>query len=397
MHNNNNNNFSLPLPLQLLFVIGFVFFFGSYFNETIIRIFYTFSLFFKLLLSCILPPLVFSFVAMGILSFNESAPLVLAVLIASIFASNTFVAFLSYLVVLMTVPSSICNTGMQQIFATSRVLYPMIEVSTPLWISSLSLYAVVFATLTGLILPFISSKFIETRLEQLKKFIGQVMRRVIIPFLPLYIFGFLLKMQYENALGYLFEHYGIVCLIIVVYQFIYIFASYYIISGFSFRLFCTYIDNVIPSYITAFGTMSSVAAIPVSIIAAKKNTQNNALASVAIPIMANIHLVGDCISVPFLTCATLLIFKGCLPSFLLYALFVPYFCTVMFGAAGIPGGGIIVMIPLLKTHFGFTEDMIAIIMSLYLVLDPFGTAANVTNDGVLVILVNNFLKKLKIQ
>lgn len=115
----------------------------------------------------------------------------------------------------------------------------------------------------------------------------------------------------------------------------------------------------------------------------------------AMPIMANVHLLSDSVGTPMLSLATMYIFRGCLPSFISYLFFIPYFCIAMFGVAGLPCGGIIVMMPLLTSQFGFTEEMIAVVMSLYVLLDPFGTAANVMGDGALVIIVNKVLKKIE--
>ena len=142
--------------------------------------------------------------------------------------------------------------------------------------------------------------------------------------------------------------------------------------------------------------MSSAAAIPVTVTAAKKNIDNPELADMAVPILANVHLLGDSISTPLLALVTLLIFKGCIPAFASYITFVFYFCVSMFAVSGIPGGGILVMIPILKKYLDFNPEMIAVITTLYFLLDCFGTAANVMGDGALIIMVNKVLKKLRI-
>ena len=140
--------------------------------------------------------------------------------------------------------------------------------------------------------------------------------------------------------------------------------------------------------------MSSTATIPISTAAAQKNTNNGPLAHLAMPIMANIHLLGDSIATPILAMGTMALFFGCLPSVWSYIIFVFYFCTTMFAVSGIPGGGILVMIPVLVSHLNFTPEMVSIITALYLLLDPFGTAANVMGDGALVIIVHKVLNRL---
>jgi Na+/H+-dicarboxylate symporter len=90
----------------------------------------------------------------------------------------------------------------------------------------------------------------------------------------------------------------------------------------------------------------------------------------------------------------MLVFQGILPDFWQYIGFVFYFCITMFAASGVPGGGILVMIPILKSHLGFTPEMVSIVMTIYFLLDSFGTGANVMGDGALVIIVNKIFKRI---
>ncbi|MCY0443155.1 cation:dicarboxylate symporter family transporter, partial [Klebsiella pneumoniae] len=81
---------------------------------------------------------------------------------------------------------------------------------------------------------------------------------------------------------------------------------------------------------------------------------NRPLAQVGMPIMANVHLLGDSISTPILAIISMHLFLGYVPSFTQYFVFILYFGISMFAVSGIPGGGIIVMIPILKSVLGFT-------------------------------------------
>jgi Na+/H+-dicarboxylate symporter len=154
------------------------------------------------------------------------------------------------------------------------------------------------------------------------------------------------------------------------------------------------IKNALPSYLTGFSTMSSAVTVPVSVECAYKNTHNRPLAMVAMPIMANVHLLGDSIGIPMLAMVTMLLFTGSLPDFAQYVSFVFYFCTAMFAVSGIPGGAILVMTPILVSQLKFSAEMIGVITALFLLMDSFGTAANVMGDGALVIMVDKLLKKL---
>lgn len=394
----------ISLPIQLLLVIFFVFFFGNFLNVEIIRFFYTFSLYFKELLNFTLPFIIFSFVLTGILSFRKNAPLILAIVMGMIFISNGLVAMLSYLVARVALPVVTCSVSPETLRIANE-LVPFSKVSFPALFRSD--YVLLLALALGIAINILKTNahgfltrfsihMFEHALHSFKKFIERLVNSIFIPFLPLYVLGFLLKIRYEGTFVTLFQQYGATVVLIICVQIIYLFWFYLLAAGFSLEKAFRYIKNAVPSYLTAFSTMSSAATIPVTLTSAKKNITDPELADMAIPIMANVHLLGDSISTPLLTLVSLFLFKSCIPAFGVYMVFVFYFCTAMFAVSGIPGGGILVMLPILRTHLGFTPEMETVITALYFLLDSFGTAANVMGDGALIIMVNKVLRKLRL-
>ena len=383
----------LSLPIQLIAVIASVFLFGDYFDIRLVRFFYTFSLLFKEVLSLFLPFIIFSFVVVGILSFKKNAPIVLAVLIASIFLSNSIIALLTYVVGVAAVPLVVKGMSTDG-FATATTIEPFYRFVFPALITSEN--ALLLAVVVGVCLSFVRMPEVERGLRILKSFVERFLNYYFIPFLPLYVFGFLLEIHHKGVFASLFIHYGRAFIIIFTVQLIFIVLYYLLAAQGSIKQMWFYITNALPSYVTAFSTMSSTVTIPVSIECAEKNIGNKPLAEISMPIMANIHLVGDSISTPLLALVTMSLFLGHFPDIFTYGKFVFYFCTAMLAVSGIPGGGIIVMIPILISQLGFTQQMVSIITALYLLLDPFGTAANVMGDGALVILVNRVLRRLKV-
>lgn len=383
----------ISLPVQLVAVILFVFTIGSYIPLPLLKTCYTFSLLFKELLNFTLPFIIFSFVLTGILSFRKNAPLILMILMAIIVVSNAFVAFTSYAVARMTLSSVACEVDSASL-AVSRVLEPYYFPYLPPMIRSE--YMLIIALVLGVVGTFIRVPKFEFALHRMKRFIELVVNSLFIPLLPFYVFGFLLKIQYEGTMGTLFGNYGPTVLLIICVQLLYLLWFYLLSAGFNINMAVNYIKTAIPTYLTAFSTMSSAATIPVAVEAATKNTGNEDLSTMAIPIMANIHLLGDSIVTSLLALVTLLIFKSCIPTFAAYMTFVFYFCTAMFAVSGIPGGGILVMLPILKTQLGFTAEMQTVITALYFLLDSFGTAANVMGDGALIIIFNKVLRKFNL-
>jgi Na+/H+-dicarboxylate symporter len=203
-------------------------------------------------------------------------------------------------------------------------------------------------------------------------------------------------MHYEGNMYTLFSSYGKAFILIIFLQWIVIPALFFIAAGFSMRRAWEYIQNALPAYLTAFSSMSSTATLPVSIPAAQKNGVHKSLAEVAMPILANIHLLGDCITTPILALVTLGIFTGSLPSIEVFTVFILNFSVYMLAAAGIPGGGIIAMYPILQSILGFSPDMLSIITTLYILQDGIGTAGNVTGDIAVLVIIQKILKRLRI-
>jgi Na+/H+-dicarboxylate symporter len=127
--------------------------------------------------------------------------------------------------------------------------------------------------------------------------------------------------------------------------------------------------------------MSSAAAMPLTILGTEKNTKNADLAGSIIPATVNVHLMGDCFAIPIFAFAILKSFGVAEPTFVSYALFAAYFVLAKFSVAAVPGGGILVMLPILESQLGFTSEMLSLITALYLLFDPLITAGNVLGNG----------------
>ena len=385
----------ISLPLKLLLVLIFVGVFGNLIDETIINFFYSISIVFKECLSFLLPFIVFAFITTGILSFKKNAPIVLGILLTCVLISNALVAFFSYFAGITLLPLLAVKIDPTVMIATQS-MQPMFTIVLPKLFSSF--YAMLAAIACGITLSFYSAPKIESFVKSLKYMIELIINSLFIPILPLYVLGFLLEINHQGVFMQLFQTYGRTFALIIMLQFIVIFSIYLIAAQFNVRKAMHYIKVAMPSYLTAFGTMSSTATIPVTVQCTEKNTGNEALSAMATPILANIHLLGDAISTPMLALVTLFVFNnGIMPDAATYTTFVMFFCINMLAAAGVPGGGIFVMHPILINILGFNDVMISIITTLYILQDGLGTAGNVMGDGALMIIINKILKRLKIN
>src|SRR5262249_43977507 len=116
-----------------------------------------------------------------------------------------------------------------------------------------------------------------------------------------------------------------------------------------------------------------------------------------IPSTVNIHLIGDCLAIPIFAFAILKNFGMAEPSFLAYISFAFYFVMAKFSVAAVPGGGILVMLPILESHLGFNGEMISLITALYILFDPVITSANVLGNGGFCLVINKIYNKFDIK
>lgn len=403
----------LSLPLQLILAIGFAFLLGDFSPMWLTQLLYSVSILFKTFLALILPFMVFSFIVSGCLAMKRNAPRLLGVLIFCIAISNALVAWVSYYCtnsvlsyltwgIQATTPTSIMHLEPIGLVSwTLRLLdeitlllarIPVISYLVPLRAE----YAMIAAILLGLVAPMLAPQSallhkIEAWVIRLKKLVEHILMRIFIPLLPFYVLGFLLELNYRHTAWNLVEYYGRTFCFIFALQIAYLVVMYAVANWFSIKKTIAAIRNSLPSYLAALSTMSSTATIPVTIECAEKNTNNRPLAEVATPILANIHLAGDAVTIPALALVTTYLFQGTIVSPATFAIFIWYFCQAMLAVAGVPGGGIMVMIPILESILGFNPEMISLITTLYLLQDAFGTAANVMGDGALMIIVNKII------
>jgi Na+/H+-dicarboxylate symporter len=198
-----------------------------------------------------------------------------------------------------------------------------------------------------------------------------------------------MKLQYEGVIGTIFREYTLVFLFVALAQFSYIFLIYFLLSGCRAKEFIRLVKNMLPATISGFSTMSSAVSLPVTLIGVERNTTHKEVADAVVPTTVNIHLVGDSFAITIFAYAVLKSFGMDEPSFLTYLMFAGYFVLAKFSVAAVPGGGILVMLPILENHLGFQGAMLSMITGLFILFDSVSTAANVLGNGAFAKVVDN--------
>jgi len=222
-----------------------------------------------------------------------------------------------------------------------------------------------------------------------------LLKKVIIPLIPALICGFILKMKHDGILYALMKSYALIFLSIGMLQFSYIFLMYLIGSGFSLSGALCNMSRMLPAALTGLSTMSSAAALPLSLEASKQNVHSKDIVDFAMPITVNFHLLGDCIAVPIFALAVMTSFGAQTPDLISYLILSLYFVLAKFSVVAIPGGGIIVMWPILQSVLGFNAEMLSLIQALYILFDSILTSMNVLGNGAFVTIYDRIYQRLR--
>jgi Na+/H+-dicarboxylate symporter len=207
--------------------------------------------------------------------------------------------------------------------------------------------------------------------------------------------GTAVKLQHDGMLARICQQYLPILVLFVVSAYGYVVLQYLVLSAFKAGRCIGYIRNILPALVTAFGSMSSTAAMPLSIQAAEKNLDERCNAGIIIPATASIHLVGDCFFLPLVAMAVMMSFGMSCPSLWDYLPFAIHFVLAKFAVAAVPGGGVLVMIPVMQKYLGMSSEMLALVTALYILFDPLITTCNVAGNGALAIVFDRAVRALK--
>lgn len=376
---------------RLLITLIFGYFFGSLLPIDLQSILYAISLSLKELLIFCLPFIIFSCIFSCLLSFKADVFKFIIILLGCICVSGYFSTFLSYGISKFALPGF--HNIQESHLNLTHSLKPFWEFALPSLISNNH------ALFSGFLAGLVFSKFRNAKVDQfantMRHIVTVFLNKVFVPVLPLFALGFVIKLESDGILSVIVKSYFPLVIAIILAEVLYIAFLYYLGAGFQFKKFVYFIKNVLPSGMMGFSTMSSMAALPLTIQAAEKNTGEVDLSRTIVPATVNVHLIGDSIAVPMIAIAIMGTFGMQFPDISTFFIFASFFVLAKFAVAGIPGGGIVVMIPILEKYLGFSPEMGGLITAIYILLDPLNTTANILGNGAFAILSTKIFKTKK--
>ena len=355
-----------------------------------VRIFVTFNGLFSEFLAFIIPLIIVGLVAPAIADIGKGAGKMLAVTALLAYGATLFSGFTSYAVGETFFPMLITRDIPLSEISEANGVVPFFTIDIPEPLNVMT--ALVMAFTLGLGIANLNTSYLKNAFVDFKEIIVKTIQKVILPLLPIYIFGIFFNMTHSGQVFHVLSVFiKIIGIIFILHILLLIFQ--YVIAGLiagknPFRM----LANMMPAYFTALGTQSSAATIPVTLKQTVKNGVNEDTAGFVIPLCATIHLSGSTMKI--VACALALMMMQGIPYDLkMMSGFIFMLGITMVAAPGVPGGAIMASLGILSSMLGFDDNAQALMIALYIAMDSFGTACNVTGDGALAVIIDRWFRK----
>lgn len=379
----------LILKLLLGVIVGL--FIGTNCNEKSIQVFMSLKHILGQIIFYSVPLIIVGFITPAITGLKQNANKLLSTALIIAYFSSIGAAFMSMIMGYVLIPGLNIATDVQGAKELPEILFkldipPMFSVMT----------ALVTSILFGLAIIWTQSETLEKIFVELNNIMMVIVTKVIVPILPFFITATFATLAYEGAIVYQLPVFIKAIVIVLVMHYVWLAVLYSIAGGISKSNPLEVLKHYGPAYLTAVGTMSSAATLPISLECARKSkVLDREITDFAIPIGATIHLCGSVLTEVFFVMTVSKIMTGSLPSVGTMVLFIILLGIFAVGAPGVPGGTVMASLGLIISVLGFDQSATALMLTIFALQDSFGTACNVTGDGAIALMLTGLYKKQK--
>lgn len=336
----------------------------------------------------LVPLIILGFVAPSIASLKGSVSRLIVFAFSLAYLSSVGAAFFAMLVGYRVIPLLDIRPAVGALRELPEILFNL-EIPPVLSVMS----ALLLSVLIGLGCIWIKSKEIAELLLQFREIVLQLVKRILMPLLPLYVAANFCSLSYEGDISRL----GIflpVILIAIACHYLWLLLLYGLATVYSGKSGWQVLKFYLPAYLTALGTMSSAATLGVALECARKSpVLDKKVSDFSIPLLANIHLCGSVLTEVFLVCVVSQLLYGQLPAFSTLVLFIFLLGIFAVGAPGVPGGTVLASLGIVVSVLGFDDAGTAMLIAIFALQDSFGTACNITGDGALTLITSTFSRR----
>lgn len=368
---------------------------GNFLPSNAIAILATFNGIFGNFLGFVIPLIIIGFVAPGIGDLGKGAGKILAVTALIAYASTIIAGSFAYFVDTAAFPHMLQVNSLSLSNPSNpeeSLVKALFEVSMPPIMDVMS--ALILAFTLGLGIAAIKGNAIKKVMDEFQTIVEKLIQNVIIPLLPIHILGIFANMTHAGQVATIMKVFSKVFILILILHITILIVQYTIAGTLSKSNPFKLLKNMIPAYLTALGTQSSAATIPVTLAQTKKNGVSKQIADFVVPLCATIHLSGSTITLVSCSMAVMML-NGMPVTFKIMFPFILMLGVTMVAAPGVPGGAVMAALGLLASMLHFDQTLLSLMIALYIAQDSFGTACNVTGDGSIAIIMNNLSGFLK--
>ncbi|MDH4220435.1 MAG: dicarboxylate/amino acid:cation symporter [Candidatus Aminicenantes bacterium] len=337
-----------------------------------------------------LPLIMVGFLAVGIADLGKRAGRLLRFSVSLSYIYTVIACFLGAIVIIafFQLFPSITDIAMQKI--EPRKLPPdIINLKIPFPFSASLITSMVLGFVLGIGMTWVKSETLMNVLRDLRDISGEMIRRVIIPIIPFYVGFVFAQMAYKGDIWPKMQVFGVMLIIIIILQWIWLFIQYTVAGAYVKQNPYPVFKTMFPAYMTAWGTMSSAVTMPVSLARGKTIPfMKKDIADFVFPLCSQTHLSGSAMTITISAITVSLLIYKAIPGVLPLILFMLLLSVIEVGAIGVPGGSIMAAWPVLVGVLGFSEEAMGLMFALFLIQDSFGTAANITGDASIAMIVN---------
>ena len=387
-------NILKSLPFRLLLGVAAGIIIGQFANETAMNVVVTIKYILGQMITFCVPLIVIGFIAPSITKLGNNASRILGVAVVCAYVSSILAAFLSMAAGYGLIPYLSIASDVEGLKELPEVVF---QLDIPQIMPVMS--ALVFSVLVGLAATWTKASVTTRLLDEFQKIVLEIVKRVVIPLLPVFIAFTFCSLSYEGTITKQLPVFIKVVLIVMAGHFIWMAVLYTVGGIYSRKNPFHVIRNYGPAYITAVGTMSSAATLAVALNCAKKSEPalRDDMVDFGIPLFANIHLCGSVLTEVFFVMTVSKILYGTIPPVGTMILFCLLLGVFAIGAPGVPGGTVMASLGLITGVLGFDETGTALMLTIFALQDSFGTACNVTGDGALTMLLTGYVERHKIE
>ena len=381
---------SLPAKLFIGIILGIVI--GLVISESGMVVLIPIKNILNQVISFIVPLIVIGFIAPSITKLGGNASKMLGIALVIAYTSSVLAAFMSMGAGYVIIPNLTFGAATDLKELPADIFGLAIPQIMPV------MSALAFSVMIGLAAVWTKAKIVTNLLQEFQNIVLELVNRIVIPILPVYIALTFSTLAYEGTITKQLPIFLIAVLIVIIGHYIWLAVLYFVAGAYSGKSFMEVLKHYGPAYITAIGTMSSAATLSVALKCAQKSkVLRDDMVEFGVPLFANIHLCGSVLTETFFVMIVSQVLYGKLPAVGTMIIFCLLLGVFAVGAPGVPGGTVMASLGLIVGILGFDGAGTALMLAIFAIQDSFGTACNVTGDGALTLMLTGYAEKHNIE